>query len=358
MVTALASVLGALTLAPTAVAHGRHHQRSFAWHTTTVDATQSFRGLAAVDSRTAWVAGQSLTDGGPGTVYRTTDGGRHWRDVSPPDTDGLAFRDVEALGRDGAAVLAIGEGTASRIYRTYDGGRHWTQAFTNADPAAFYDCLSFYPGGKVGLAVSDPVDGKFQIARSVDGGRSWHVLPGDGMPSAEGQFGFAASGDCLVTAGHDAWFGGGGTAAQIFHSTDLGRTWRATDSTIAPGDAAGVFGLAFRAGRHERGRQGIAVGGDFSNPTNGTDAVARTLDGRSWHKVGSLTHLGEAAAWLPGTRDSVLVTGESGTTMGTSLSRDGGHTWTLVSTTGFHALTCTRDGVCWAAGGNGRVGRG
>lgn len=37
-----------------------------------------FRGLAAVDRSTAWVAGSK------GTVLRTVDGGRSWRDVSPP----------------------------------------------------------------------------------------------------------------------------------------------------------------------------------------------------------------------------------------------------------------------------------
>ena len=43
--------------------------------------------------------------------------------------------------------------------------------------------------------------------------------------------------------------------------------------------------------------------------------------------------------------------------MGTSVSADGGRTWTQISETGYHALDCTRDGSCWAAGGKGRVAR-
>ena len=83
--------------------------------------------------------------------------------MSPPGTEGLLFRDVEARSAKEAVVLAIGPGDASRIYRTTDGGATWDAAFVNDDPAAFYDCMAFYPGGKRGLALSDPVDGKFRI---------------------------------------------------------------------------------------------------------------------------------------------------------------------------------------------------
>ena len=77
-------------------------------------------------------------------------------------------------------------------------------------------------GGRRGLAVSDPVDGRFRILSTDDGGRSWEVLPTDGMPDSTGEANFAASGDCLVIKGKHAWFGSGGTSARIFHSTDRG----------------------------------------------------------------------------------------------------------------------------------------
>ena len=344
----IGSVLG--TPAYAGGGHGHHHPPS--WDETVVDADQSFRGLDAVDRRTAWVTGGSATEGAPGRVFRTTDGGRSWDDVSPPGTEGLLFRDVEARSRKEAVVLAIGPGDASRIYRTTDGGASWTAAFVNDDPAAFCDCLAFYPGGKRGLALSDPVDGKFRILSTKDSGRSWTVLPDAGMPQAPTEAGFAASGDCLVTAGRTAYFGSGGGASRIFRSDDYGLTWTATDSTIPAGEAAGVFGLAFRTPK-----DGIAVGGDFSAPADGVDAVAVTRHGRAWRNAGDLAHLGEDVAYLPGRGERLIVTGESGAVMGTSVSRDGGRSWTQVSETGYHALDCTRDGACWAAGGNGRVAR-
>ena len=84
--------------------------------------------------------------------------------------------------------------------------------------------MDFFDGGRRGLALSDPVDGKFRIAATDDSGRSWHVLPTDGMPPAvAGEFAFAASGTCLVTSGgRDAWFASGGGASRVFHSRDGG----------------------------------------------------------------------------------------------------------------------------------------
>ena len=349
-------LIGSLVASPAYAGHhgppGHGHGPALSWDETVVDADQSFRGLDAVDRRTAWVTGGSATEGGPGRVFRTTDGGRDWEDVSPPDTGGLLFRDVHATSKKTAVILAIGPGDASRIYRTTDGGASWATAFVNDDPAAFYDCLAFYPDGKRGLALSDPVDGKFRILSTRDSGRSWTVLPDDGMPEAPTEAGFAASGDCLVTAGRSAYFGSGGGASRIFRSDDYGLTWTATDSTIPAGDAAGVFALAFRTPK-----EGVAVGGDFAAPADGVDAVAVTRSGRTWRNAGDLTHLAEDAAYLPMRGHPLLVTGESGDVMGTSVSSDGGHNWTQVSGTGFHAVDCTRDGSCWAAGGNGRVAR-
>lgn len=352
----LALVPAAVATAQVAAAgtgdRGADRPRDLEWDVGVVDPDQSFRGLDAVDRRTAWVAGGSLTEGGPGRVFRTTDGGGTWSDVTPPGTEGLMLRDVEARSADTAVVLAIGPGEASLILRTTDGGATWTETFRNGEEAAFYNCLDFYPGGRRGLAVSDPVDGKFRILSTSDGGRSWEVMPSDGMPDAEGEYNFSASGDCLTIAGRNVWFGTGGSQARVFHSGDRGRTWRATDSGLAAGEAAGVFAIAMKDAR-----QGVLVGGDFAAPADGTDAVAHTRDGgRTWTGGGDLAHLGEDAAYLSGARATVLAVGEGGGEGGSSLSRDGGLTWEQFAEDAFHTLDCTREGACWAAGGGGRVG--
>lgn len=151
------------------------------------------RGLSAVSAHVAWASGTA------GTVLRTTDGGVTWSSVGPPDTETLQFRDIEATSASHAVALSIGEGEDSRISVTDDGGASWTESFRNHESAAFYDCMAFF-NDQDGLALSDPVDGKFRLIRTGDGGRSWTVVDSSGMPTARpGEFAFAASGTCLTT---------------------------------------------------------------------------------------------------------------------------------------------------------------
>ncbi|WP_411072758.1 oxidoreductase [Streptomyces sp. cmx-4-25] len=315
------------------------------WRLAPTGTDARFRGLAAVDRRTAWVAGSR------GTVLRTTDGGRSWRNVSPPGAGELEFRDVEAFDARRAVVLAIGEGEASRVLRTEDGGATWTESFRNTDPRAFYDCITFFDR-RNGLAMSDPVDGRYRILSTRDGGRSWRVLPDRGMPDAlPGEAGFAASGQCLVSAGpRDVWLATGGAAtARVLHSADRGLTWTATTSPIPAGDPArGVFGLAFRDRAH-----GIAVGGDYRKDQPSPKAAAGTADGgRTWRpSAAPPPAYRSGVAWLPHTRTSALAVGPTGT----DLTTDGGRTWRTVDTGSYDTVDCAPDGSCWASGEQGRV---
>ncbi|MEV4702479.1 oxidoreductase [Actinoplanes sp. NPDC049316] len=315
-----------------------------AWRLSDTGVTARFRGLAPVSDRVAWVAGSG------GTILRTVDGARSWQRVDPPGTAELQFRDIEAFDAGHAVALTIGEGDQSRLYATSDGGRTWAETFRNDDPAAFYDCVAFLDR-RHGLALSDPVGGKFRILATADGGRSWSVRPTAGMPDAlPGEFAFAASGTCLVTAGHGgagrAWFAtGGGARARVFTTADGGRTWQVTDSGIPSGPSAGVYSLAFRDPRH-----GIAVGGDYAVPETAPDAAATTRDGgRTWSPAAE--EPGEyrsGAAWL--SSRTALAAGPTGS----DISRDGGRTWTEFDSGSFDAVRCVR-GACWASGEQGRV---
>ncbi|GGS22112.1 oxidoreductase [Streptomyces humidus] len=313
----------------------------------TGDAAVRFRGLAAVDRATAWVAGTR------GTVLRTVDGGATWRDVSPPGAADLQFRDVEAFDARHAVVLAIGEGEASRVYRTEDGGTTWTESFRNADARAFYDCMTFFDR-RHGLAVSDPVDGRFRVLSTSDGGRSWTVLPDRGMPAAQdGEAGFAASGQCLAASGpKDVWLATGGAArARVLHSSDRGLTWKAADAPVPAGDPArGVFAVAFRDRVH-----GLAVGGDYRPDQPSPQAAAATGDGgRAWRPAASPPPAYRSGvAWIPHSRSAALAVGPTGT----DLTTDAGRTWRTVDTGSYDTVDCAADLGCWAAGEKGRVAR-
>lgn len=310
------------------------------WNHVDINTNQGLRGLAAVDASTAWVTGSA------GGVWRTTNAGDSWRKVSPDTTKPLMYRDVEATDADNAQILAIGPGRKSRILRTSDGGATWETTFVNRDQDAFYDCLAMYDDGVHGLAMSDPVDGKFRIIRTDDGGDTWTVTPRRGMPKAvEGEFGFAASGTCLVTAGPDAYFASGGGASRVFYSRDGGTSWDVTKSRIPAADAGGVFSLAFKDKR-----TGIAVGGDFTVPDNGERMSAYGARGR-WTAGGDLGGYRSGVAWLKGAKPVAVAVGPSGS----DLTRDGGASWTGFDDGSFDAVMCAADGTCWASGAVGAV---
>lgn len=314
------------------------------WQLSPTGVTARFRGLSAVSGQVAWVSGSV------GTVLRTSDGGKSWRNVSPPGVETLQFRDIQAFDSRNAVILSIGNGEDSRIYRTSDGGEHWTETFRNTDAAAFYDCMAFFDR-RHGLAMSDPVDGKFRILSTSDGGAHWTVLPTKGMPPAlEGEFAFAASGQCLTATGErDAWLStGGGAQGRVLHSRDRGLNWTVTVTPLASSPSAGVFATAFRD-RHD----GIAVGGDFANPTNGVDALAFTRNGaRTWDKPNTAPQgYRSSVTWYPFFHTVAIAVGPTGS----DITLDGGRRWHQFDAGSFDTAECTRDGACWASGEQGRV---
>jgi photosystem II stability/assembly factor-like uncharacterized protein len=316
------------------------------WRLLPTGSVAHFRGLDAASSRVVWAAGYS-----PATVLRSLDGGRSWADVTPPVGSSLQFRDIETFGPDHAVVLASGNGQASRIYVTDDGGRRWNLAFTNHVYRSFFDCMAFFDSQR-GLALSDPVGGKFRLVATDDGGHTWREVPRSGMPPAlPGEFAFAASGTCIVTAGRDAWFGTGGAAhSRVFRSSDGGLTWTTVTTPIPSGPTSGIFSLAFKDSRH-----GIAVGGDFLVPSHAPHGATVTNDGgMTWTaSPGPPGQYRSGSAYVPGTLNTYLAVGPTGS----DYSRDGGLHWTRFDTGSFDAVSCARDGACFASGELGRVAR-
>jgi photosystem II stability/assembly factor-like uncharacterized protein len=351
MCAAAAGLSAAVVPAASAASHpapaaGRaaagHFPSPLSWRLLNTGTQVHFRGLAAVSRNVAWLGGYD------GVVLRTVDGGRTWINASPAGASALQFRDIEAFSATRAVAMAAGTGTDSRLYVTSNGGRSWSLAYRNTNPQAFFDCMAFF-NPRRGLVLSDPVNGKFRILATRDGGRHWAVLPNAGMPPAlPGEAGFAASGECLTTSGHDGWFGSGGsTASRVFESRDGGLTWRASTTPIVTGPTAGVFGLAFRTPL-----AGVAVGGDFNAPTASANVAALSYFGRPWFSpLSGPAGYRSGVTWIPRTLATVIAVGLTGS----DVSYSGGLTWHTFDTGQFDTVSCTPDGSCWASGDLGRV---
>jgi photosystem II stability/assembly factor-like uncharacterized protein len=338
----LSLVSTSLAVAATLVGVASAGPGGYAWHLTPTGTTARLRGLSAVSDKVAWASGSR------GTVVRTTNGGATWLQVGPPGTADLQFRDIEAFSDTNAVILSIGPGDNSRIYVTSDGGQTWALTFVNPDPNAFYDCMTFF-NEKRGLALSDPPDGnKFRILATNDGGLSWHVVSPAGMPAAlPGEAGFAASGQCITSKGHTAWFGTGGSAqARVFRSDDRGETWTVSATPIRSSPTAGIFSLAFRDENH-----GLAAGGDFLAPTASPDNFASTNDsGRTWALVpGAPPEYRSGSTWVDG--HTAIAVGPSGS----DVSTDHGQTWTRFDNGSFDTTDCAGPQACWASGEQGRA---
>lgn len=311
--------------------------------------TARFRGVSAVSKKLAWASGSI------GTYARTTDGGATWQAAVVPGASQLDFRDVQGVDSNTAYLLSIGPGEASRIYKTTDGGRGWTLQFTNHNPKAFFDAFAFWDARK-GIAMSDPVDGRFILIKTTDGGATWNELPRENSPQAiEGDGGFAASGTCIAVQGNkNVWFGSGGAAtARVFRSTDGGSSWKVAATPITAGNASsGIFSIAFKDARN-----GVIAGGDYRKENETGNNVATTTDGgATWTLAKGPRPSGfrSAVAYVPGTRGPMLVAVGPG---GSDYSVDSGASWVSLGSTGFHAASFAGVDAGWAVGEGGRIAK-
>jgi len=312
--------------------------------------TARLRGVSMVNPEVAWASGAE------GTCLRTINGGLTWDHITVPEGDKLDFRDVHASSADTACLLAIGAGEQSRIYRTTDAGATWTPTFINHNPQGFLDAFAFWDKHH-GIALGDPVDGRFMILTSEDGGLTWNPIPKEGMPQALPEEGaFAASGTCLVVQGNqNVWFGtGGGATTRVFRSSDRGRTWSVHETPLpADSPTKGIFSLAFRDADH-----GIAVGGDYRETAKPAPYLIKTSDGgRTWRlpvTAPECTYRSAIAA-PPGSKTPTWITvGPSGT----EISLDDGTTWKPLNLLGYHALDFRGSPhIGWAVGERGTIAK-
>ncbi|WP_247236055.1 oxidoreductase [Telluribacter sp. SYSU D00476] len=318
-----------------------------------INTNASFRSVHAPAPLTCWAGGTN------GAILRTTNGGEAWQVLRVAGADSLDFRDIHAFDDRTAVAMSAGESEKgkARIYRTEDAGQTWQVVYQTTQKGIFLDGIDFWSTRR-GICFGDPVDGRFFILTTQDGGRSWQELPVTARPEAlPGEAAFAASGTTLITVGkRSVYIGTGGSqAARILRSTDYGATWQSITTRLPAGPSSGLFGLRFWSRK-----KGIAVGGDYRTFTEATPNVLLTRDGgKSWQLTeGTLPPGLKEAVGLyyppPFGKKNVLLMAVGAS--GSGYSADQGRTWVALDQHPFHAVSFAGS-VGYAVGGKGLVAK-
>lgn len=314
------------------------------WRTQASPVTVELRGLAVVSDRVAWASGAK------GTVIRTVDG-ETWKLIPIAGAEALDFRDIEAWDENNAIAMSIGPGEASNVYKTTNGGATWRRVFANAEPAGFWDAITFWDR-EHGALFGDPVRGRFQVFTTDDGGESWTPAPDAGLPAAlENEGAFAASGSCLVSGPGRrlAFVTGGAAESRAFVSTDGAKTFQVSIAPVPAGAASkGLFSVAWL-----NEKTLLTVGGDYKLPAlDGVKAALSSDGGAHWKAISAAPGFLSSVVHGPDKDAAIVAVGLAGT----GISGDGGRTWTAVSATPYNTAGFAK-GTGWAVGPKGVIAR-
>jgi photosystem II stability/assembly factor-like uncharacterized protein len=303
----------------------------------------SLRGLSVVNDNVAWVSGSR------GTIGKTTNGGKTWKWMKVKGFDSTDFRDIEAFDAVTAIIMSVAE--PAYILKTNDGGETWKIVYENKTKGMFLDAMEFW-NEHAGIVIGDPINGRFFISRSFDGGSTWQDLPFDKRPLADsGEACFAASGTNIRVLDRDeAVFVTGGVRSRLFskHGAAVMPIIQGKETTGA--NSVAVWDNLKLKG----GKRMVVVGGDFLSDTSTHKNCILTYDGgKSWKSPVTPPH-GYRSCVEYYSKMDLFSCGLNGV----DYSFDGGRNWKWISKTGFHVVRRSKlGGAVYLAGGNGKVGK-
>jgi len=342
MVTNPKNILSSLLLL-LVVSYGKAQGHSPVIEMMTSGTNTSLRGLSVVNDNVVWVSGSN------GTVGRTTNAGKNWKWFTVKGFEKKEFRDIEAF--DGATAIIMAVGEPAYILKTNDGGESWRVVYENKNKGMFLDAMEFW-NEQSGIVIGDPIDGKFFIARTFDGGSEWHEIPFENRPAADtGEACFAASGTNIRALDRDeAVFVSAGSRSRLFT-----RNLKVVLPIVQGTESTGANSISvFDDDKRKGGKRMIVVGGDFKSDSSCNKNCFLTSDrGKSWYAPKVPPHGYRSCVEFLSKQD-ILTCGLNGV----DYSFDSGRTFNLISNEGFHVCRIAKYGPSiFLAGNNGRVAK-
>lgn len=237
--------------------------------------------IEAIDENTVWAGGFN------GYYMRTIDGGSTWTTGKVPNTSNFNFSDIAAVNANTAYFAGSNvTATAGRIYKTSNGGSTWTMQFQKIGKGVSFGAIAFWDENN-GIALSDPLDGKFLIVKTSDGGVNWHEVPAINipppLPDELASFEINGGSNLVVSGNKQAWFGTGyskksNNPMRIFKTSDMGQTWQVvnTDLNNTGSSFHGVSSIIFIDTL-------VGFASSTGSPGNKKNTFVKTLDsGKTW----------------------------------------------------------------------------
>jgi photosystem II stability/assembly factor-like uncharacterized protein len=282
-------------------------------------------------------------------VYKSVDAGATWTRMGLPQSQHVARIVIHPTREDVVFVAAMGPlwagGGERGLYRTTDGGRTWRNllsggAFTGVtdvvldprDPDVVYAATYQRDRRAYSFVGGGPESG---VWKSTDGGETWTQLT-SGLPATDmGRIGLAVAASqpntLYATVDADAETGG------IYRSDDAGTTWRRVNELqsipwffgqirIDPLDAERIYHLGVS----------LSVSDD---------------GGATFRRIAGNTHADHHAMWIDPVDSDHLIIGNDG---GLYISHDRGETWDFamnLPVATFYALGVDMRDPYWVYGG-------
>ncbi|MDW8219993.1 MAG: YCF48-related protein [Bacteroidota bacterium] len=163
---------------------------------------------------------------GPGGIFKSTDGGRTWRDITPLQLVGVEARTWGCYftHRDTGYVVSGGCGDQQLFLRTTNGGNTWT-VFAGPDRNSGLSDVIVYSSRGLGYAVASG-----QIFRTLNGGLTWSLFARTYAAGARLQNvwheDLSISNRTFLVPYSGTQCTGAGTGGGMRISTDMAQTWR------------------------------------------------------------------------------------------------------------------------------------
>ncbi|MCF8325157.1 MAG: hypothetical protein K9I84_09390 [Leadbetterella sp.] len=312
---------------------------SFAqWKLNTFENKASFRAIDMLDSTNIWISGSK------GSILKSTDSGKTWKNVCPEQYKAFDFRGISALNPNEIVAMSAGDGSEGKAFliKSSNGGKTWNMVLEKKEKGVFFDSIKF-KDSKNGFVLGDAIDKKPYLLQTKNGGMTWSRVKN--LPDIMvGEASFAASNSCISIYKNQVWFN---TQNRIFYSKNLGKSWEVLETPFESGRSLGIFGTFFFSKT-----KGMIVGGDYVDDKKPTLQYAFTENaGKLWQTKENYSRYGLTECVSKISENIFISVG----TIGTAISTEKGKTWKEKDKESFHVVSC-KDNKCVAAGGNGRIG--